>query len=90
MTDLGVFAASAYQALGSLNKVHAASAVIESSHDAIITKAFEWHHYQLGHLGAEHIFGYKPERMVGKPITILIPPDHINEEPAILERIRTR
>ena len=29
MTDLGAFAASAYQALGSMNKVHVASAVIE-------------------------------------------------------------
>ena len=87
MTDLGAFAASAYQALGSLNKVHAASAVIESSHDAIITKNLDgiitsWN------AGAEHIFGYKPEEVIGKSVTILIPPDHENEEPAILERLR--
>ena len=87
MTDLGAFAASAYQALGSLNKVHAASAVIESSHDAIITKNLNgiitsWN------AGAEHTFGYKPEEVIGKSVTILIPPDHENEEPAILERLR--
>ena len=87
MTDLGAFAASAYQALGSLTKVHAASAVIESSHDAIITKDLNgiitsWN------AGAEHTFGYKPEEAIGKSVTILIPPDHENEEPAILERIR--
>ena len=87
MTDLGAFAASAYQALGSLNKVHAASAVIEYSHDAIITKDLNgiitsWN------AGAEHIFGYRPEEAIGKPVTMLIPQDHENEEPAILERLR--
>ena len=87
MTDLGAFAASAYQALRALNKVHVAASVIESSHDAIITKNLNgiitsWN------AGAEHIFGYKPEEVLGKPVTILIPPDHENEEPAILERIR--
>ncbi len=87
MTDLGAFAASAYQALGSLTKVHAASAVIESSHDAIITKDLNgiitsWN------AGAEHTFGYKPEEAIGKSVTILIPSDHENEEPALLERIR--
>ncbi len=87
MTDLGAFAASAYQALGSLTKVHAASAVIEYSHDAIIIKDLNgiitsWN------AGAEHIFGYMPEEAIGKPVNILIPQDRENEEPAILERIR--
>jgi PAS domain S-box-containing protein len=87
MTDLGAFAASAYQALGSLTLVHAASAVIASSHDAIITKDLNgvitsWN------AGAEHVFGYKPIEVIGKSVTILIPPDHENEEPAILERLR--
>ena len=88
MTDLGAFAASAYQALGSLTKVHAAAAVIAYSHDAIITKDLNgiitsWN------AGAEHVFGYKLEEIIGKPVTILIPSDHENEEPAILERIRS-
>ena len=34
------------------------------------------------------MFGYKPEEAIGKSVTILIPPDHENEEPAILERLR--
>ncbi|MGC1779568.1 MAG: PAS domain S-box protein [Xanthobacteraceae bacterium] len=87
MTDLGAFAASAYQALGALTKVHAAAAVIEFSQDAIITKDLDgtiisWN------AGAEHIFGYKPEEAIGKPVTMLIPPDHEDEEPKIIERIR--
>lgn len=87
MTDLGTFAASAYQALLSLNAVQAAAAVVESSDDAIVSKDLNgiitsWNR------GAEQIFGYKPEEVIGKPVTILIPADHLNEEPGILERIR--
>jgi len=87
ITDLGAFAASAYQALSALTKAHAASSVVEYSHDAIITKDMNgiissWN------AGAEHIFGYKPEEIIGKPVTILIPPSHENEEPVILERLR--
>jgi PAS domain S-box-containing protein len=37
--------------------------------------------------GAERLFGYPAEEMVGMPITILIPPDRQNEERMILEKI---
>jgi PAS domain S-box-containing protein len=87
MTDLGTFAASAYQAVLSLNAIQAIAAVVESSDDAIVTKDLNgiitsWNR------GAEQIFGYKAEEVIGKPVTILIPADHPNEEPEILERIR--
>jgi PAS domain S-box-containing protein len=87
MTDLGTFAASAYQTLLSLNAVQAVAAVVEYSDDAIVTKDLSgvitsWNR------GAEQIFGYKAAEVIGKPITILIPADHPNEEPEILERIR--
>ena len=38
--------------------------------------------------GAERLFGYSAEEAVGKSITMLIPPDHFDEEPGILARIR--
>ncbi len=87
MTDLGTFAASAYEVLSSSTKVSAAAAVIDSSHDAIVTKDLNgiitsWN------AGAEHVFGYRPEEAIGKPVYILIPPDHADEEPKILDRIR--
>ena len=87
MTDLGTFAASAYQAVLSLNAIQAIAAVVESSDDAIVTKDLNgiitsWNR------GAEQIFGYRPQEVIGKPVTILIPADHPNEEPEILERIR--
>jgi two-component system, chemotaxis family, CheB/CheR fusion protein len=63
------------------------TAVIESSDDAILTKTLDgiitsWNP------GAQRIFGYSANEMLGKPITTLIPEDHIDEEPAILERLR--
>src|SRR5205085_1776745 len=63
------------------------SAIIESADDAIITKTLEgiitsWNP------GAERIFGYTAAEIIGKPVTVLIPVDHPNEEPAILARLR--
>ena len=63
------------------------SAIIESADDAIISKTLEgiitsWNK------GAERIFGYTAEEVIGKSVTILIPADHPDEEPAILERLR--
>jgi PAS domain S-box-containing protein len=87
MTDLCAFAASTYRALNSLNKINAAAAVIDSSDDAIITKSLNsiitsWN------AGAERLFGYSAEEIVGKPVTILMPPHVVDEEPGILDRIR--
>lgn len=63
------------------------AAVVDSSDDAILTKDLQgiitsWNG------GAERLFGYTAEEIIGKPVTILIPPDRQNEEPIILERIR--
>jgi PAS domain S-box-containing protein len=63
------------------------AAIVESSDDAIVSKTLQgiivtWNR------GAEKVFGYRAEEVIGLPITILIPPDHEDEEPAILERLR--
>ncbi len=63
------------------------TALIDSADDAIISKTLDgiitsWNK------GAERIFGYTPEEAVGKSITMIIPPDHLDEEPAILARLR--
>jgi PAS domain S-box-containing protein len=62
-------------------------AIVESSDDAIVGKNLDgiitsWN------AGAERIFGYMAEEIIGKPIMILIPPDYQKEEEAIIERIR--
>ena len=63
------------------------AAIVESSDDAIISKRLDatitsWN------AGAQRIFGYAAEEVVGQPITILIPPDLWDEEMRILERLR--
>jgi PAS domain S-box-containing protein len=63
------------------------AAVVDSSDDAIISKDLSgiinaWNR------GAEKIFGYPAAEAVGKPMTMLMPPDRVNEEPAILTRIQ--
>ena len=63
------------------------AAIVESSDDAIISKALDgtiltWN------AGAEHMYGYTAEEVLGKSVSILHPPDHADELPLILERIR--
>jgi PAS domain S-box-containing protein len=63
------------------------TAIIESAEDAIITKTLDsvitsWNK------GAEALFGYTAEEAVGRSITMLIPADHPDEEPAIIARLR--
>ncbi len=63
------------------------AAIIGSSDDAIISKNLDgiitsWNP------GAQRIFGYTSEEVIGKPISILFPPDRLEEEPKILARLR--
>jgi PAS domain S-box-containing protein len=63
------------------------ASIVRFSDDAIISKDLNgvissWNN------GAERLFGYTAEEAVGKPVTLLIPPDQPDEEPKILDRIR--
>lgn len=63
------------------------AAIVESSDDAIVSKSLDgiittWN------LSAERLFGYTAAEAVGRPITILIPEDRSDEEPAIIARMK--
>ncbi|TJV24570.1 MAG: PAS domain S-box protein [Mesorhizobium sp.] len=63
------------------------SAIVESSFDAIVSKDLNtiiksWNQ------GAERLFGYTADEAIGQSVTMLIPDNHQDEEPRILERIR--
>ena len=64
------------------------AAIVKSSDDAIIGKnpdgvITSWNR------GAEKIYGYAESEIVGKPISILIPPGHEDDVPQILAKIKS-
>jgi PAS domain S-box-containing protein len=86
MKNLGTFAAAAYQALLSLNETQRSAAIVDSSDDAIVGKDLNgvitnWNR------GAQRLFGYAVDEVLGKPVTILSPADRQDEEQSILQRI---
>jgi PAS domain S-box-containing protein len=63
------------------------AAIVQSSDDAVISKGLDgiitsWNQ------SAERLFGYTAEEAVGQPISILFPPDRMEEEPKIIERLK--
>jgi PAS domain S-box-containing protein len=63
------------------------AAIVESSQDAIISKTLDGV-IRSWNAGAERLFGYSPQEAVGRPITLIVPPQKRQEEAAILERLR--
>ena len=63
------------------------AAIVEFSGDAIVAKDLDGI-IQSWNIGAQRLFGYTPDEVIGKPVTIIFPPDRLNEEDAILQRIR--
>ena len=63
------------------------TAIVQSSDDAIISKDLNGI-IQSWNAGAERIFQYSPEEVVGRSIQILFPPELQDEEQHLLARIR--
>jgi PAS domain S-box-containing protein len=61
--------------------------IVQSSDDAIVSKSLDgiirsWNE------GAEKLFGYSEEEVLGQSITIIVPPDRLGEEQSILQTLR--
>jgi PAS domain S-box-containing protein len=63
------------------------AAIVEFSGDAILTKNLDGA-IQTWNAGAERLFGYRAEEIIGRPVTVLIPPDRLAEEEQIIGRLR--
>src|SRR6478736_6261750 len=62
-------------------------AIVDSSDDAIVSK--DLHSTIMSwNKGAERIFGYSAQEMIGESIVKLLPPDRPNEEAQILARLQ--
>jgi len=61
--------------------------IVDSSQDAIIGKTLDGivTHWNKG---AEHMYGYTAQEMIGRPISVLAPKEREDEIPAILQKIR--
>jgi diguanylate cyclase (GGDEF)-like protein/PAS domain S-box-containing protein len=73
--------------LHAMNASRVASAIIQSSDDAIVGKSLDgtitsWNP------GAERIFGYTAKEMLGQPILRLLPHNRVHEESLIMEKIK--
>jgi two-component system, chemotaxis family, CheB/CheR fusion protein len=63
------------------------AAIVESSDDAIVSKTLDGRILSWNR-GATRIFGYEPDEVIGKPITIIIPPELHSEERQILDKLK--
>ncbi len=63
------------------------AAIVDYSDDAVISKNLDGM-ITTWNKGAERIFGYSAEEAIGHQITMLIPPDRLDEEVLILDRLK--
>ncbi|HTB51808.1 MAG TPA: PAS domain S-box protein [Ferruginibacter sp.] len=63
------------------------AAIVESSEDAIVSKKLNGF-ITSWNAGAQRIFGYRADEIIGEHITKLIPADRLEEEPKILARLQ--
>jgi PAS domain S-box-containing protein len=61
--------------------------IVESSEDAIVGKSLNGI-VRSWNIGAERLFGYQAEEIIGKSITLIVPADRLPEEQAILAKLR--
>jgi len=62
------------------------AAIVESSDDAIIGKTLDGT-IQSWNAGAERLYGYTAAGAIGQPVALIVPPERLAEEKALLDRL---
>ena len=88
-TVLGVFAAArdVTERKRSEAAARRLAAIVESSEDAIISATPDGR-ISTWNAGAQRLYGYRAEEIVGRPILDLVPPERASEENRILDQVR--
>ncbi len=90
-TEEGVLVSSAIRDITERKRAEASreqlASIVDYSDDAIVGKTLQgtilnWNK------GAERLYGYTVQEVIGKPISLLLPLDRADELPAIIERLR--
>jgi len=90
-TEEGTLVSSAIRDITERRRAEASreqlASIVDYSDEAIIGKTLDgvivnWNK------GAEHLYGYSADEVRGKPISILLPPDHADELPGIMEKLK--
>jgi PAS domain S-box-containing protein len=90
-TEEGVLVSSAIRDISDRKRVEAIrdrlASIVDYSDDAIIGKDIEgiivaWN------AGAERLYGYTAAEIIGKPISVLLPADVVDDLPAIMNKLR--
>jgi diguanylate cyclase (GGDEF)-like protein/PAS domain S-box-containing protein len=64
----------------------AAAAIVESSADSIMRQSLD-NTILSWNKAAEHIYGYTAEEAIGRPVSLIVPPDHREELQRLVERV---
>ena len=75
--------------LWSANPAKWLAAIVESSDDAIIGKTLD-SVIRTWNIGAQRIFGYEPDEIIGRSVLALIPPELHVEEQVIIEQLSNK
>lgn len=64
------------------------AAIVTASYDAIVSVDPQHQTLQLWNPGAERLFGYSAAEAIGKPVSLVVPPDRMAETTEIFRRVQ--
>ena len=63
------------------------ASIIESTNDAVLSKSLDGI-IESWNAAAQRLYGYAPEEAIGRPITVMIPPERVDEEREMRARVQ--